>query len=168
MQKENEQLKSELAMETRHMSAKQTSGALSMLTTLQDQGDMYTRKIEIERQRNIERNLGPLIRDHSIGQEGLWSYIDIYDLANAIVLSASADHETAPGHEVLYIAAEDNIGGARSQTSSGARRQTAVRAVGTPGGEETAKAAEARQPAQRTEARWSEVLHVHRMMRYHF
>lgn len=28
-------------------------------------------------ERNIERNLGPLIRDHSIPQEGLWSYIDI-------------------------------------------------------------------------------------------
>ena len=82
-------------------------------------------------QRNIERNLGPLIRDHSIPQEGLWSYIDIYDLADAIVLSASAGvssvcavlglhaqymtgrcnlSETA-GHEVLYIAAADNIGG---------------------------------------------------------
>ena len=24
-------------------------------------------------ERNIERNLGPLIRDHSIPQEGLWS-----------------------------------------------------------------------------------------------
>jgi nucleoside-diphosphate-sugar epimerase len=59
-------------------------------------------------ERNIERNLGPLIRDLSIPQEGLWSYIDIYDLADAIVLSAAA---TTTGHEVLYIAAADNIGG---------------------------------------------------------
>ena len=35
LQKENEQLKSEMSMETRHMSAKQTSGALTMLTSLQ-------------------------------------------------------------------------------------------------------------------------------------
>jgi UDP-glucose 4-epimerase len=43
------------------------------------------------------------------GQEGLWSYIDIYDLADAIVLAAS--NTTLEGHEVLYIAAADNIGG---------------------------------------------------------
>ena len=84
-------------------------------------------------ERNIERNLGPLIRDHSIPQEGLWSYIDICahltplpllsgasldpasvllcradDLAESIVLSSACE---APGHEVLYIAAADNIGG---------------------------------------------------------
>jgi hypothetical protein len=47
-------------------------------------------------ERNIERNLGPLIRDHSIPQEGLWSYIDIYDLANAIVLAAAAGAQSLP------------------------------------------------------------------------
>ena len=41
-------------------------------------------------ERNIERNLGPLIRDHSIEQEGLWSYIDIYDLSDSIVLASAA------------------------------------------------------------------------------
>ena len=59
-------------------------------------------------ERNVERNLGPLIRDHSIPQEGLWSYIDIYDLASAIVMASVA---ATTGHEVLYIAAADNIGG---------------------------------------------------------
>lgn len=56
----------------------------------------------------MERNLGPLIRDHSIPQEGLWSYIDIYDLADSIVM---ASYASTSGHEVLYIAAADNIGG---------------------------------------------------------
>jgi len=59
-------------------------------------------------ERNVERNLGPLIRDHSIPQEGLWSYIDIYDLADSIVM---ASYASTSGHEVLYIAAADNIGG---------------------------------------------------------
>lgn len=59
-------------------------------------------------ERNIERNLGPLIRDLTIPQEGLWSYIDIYDLAESIVM---ASYAKTTGHEVLYIAAADNIGG---------------------------------------------------------
>ncbi|WP_219468539.1 NAD-dependent epimerase/dehydratase family protein [Nonomuraea rhizosphaerae] len=57
---------------------------------------------------NYERNLGPQIRDpHEIGA-GLWSYIDVYDLADAIVLAAESD---LPGHEVFYIASPDNAGG---------------------------------------------------------
>lgn len=58
-------------------------------------------------ERNIERNLGPHIRDQSLPQDGLWSYIDIYDLADAIVLAAQTP---TPGHEVVYVAAADNIG----------------------------------------------------------
>jgi hypothetical protein len=38
------------------------------------------------------------IRDLSIPQEGLWSYIDIYDLAEAIVLASEC---AAAGHEVV-------------------------------------------------------------------
>jgi nucleoside-diphosphate-sugar epimerase len=38
----------------------------------------------------------------------LWSYIDVYDLADAIVLAAQSD---LPGHEVFYIASPDNVGG---------------------------------------------------------
>lgn len=78
---------------------RRTSGALQIISI---------RPSWCQDERNIERNLGPLIRDHSIGQEGLWSYIDIYDLADAIVLSAACE---VPGHEVVYIAAADNIGG---------------------------------------------------------
>ena len=52
-------------------------------------------------ERNIERNLGPLIRDHSIPQEGLWSYIDIYDLASAIVLASAAGE--LPVHDSATI-----------------------------------------------------------------
>jgi nucleoside-diphosphate-sugar epimerase len=36
-----------------------------------------------------------------------WSYIDVYDLADAIVLATEAD---LPGHEVFYIASPDNVG----------------------------------------------------------
>jgi len=78
---------------------RRTSGALKIISI---------RPSWCQDERNIERNLGPLIRDHSIPQEGLWSYIDIYDLADAIRLAASAEVD---GHEVVYIAAADNIGG---------------------------------------------------------
>ena len=79
---------------------RRTSGALQIFSI---------RPSWCQDERNIERNLGPLIRDHSIGQEGLWSYIDIYDLADAIVLAAA--NTSVAGHEILYIAAADNIGG---------------------------------------------------------
>jgi UDP-glucose 4-epimerase len=58
---------------------------------------------------NVARNLGPLIRDRSLPQAGMWSYIIIADLARAIVQAAHAGG--VAGHEVVYIAAEDNIGG---------------------------------------------------------
>lgn len=57
---------------------------------------------------NYERNLGPQVRDVSEVGAGLWSYIDVYDLADAIVLAAESD---LPGHEVFYIASPDNAGG---------------------------------------------------------
>jgi nucleoside-diphosphate-sugar epimerase len=58
---------------------------------------------------NIARNLGPLIKDPSLPQAGMWAYICIADLADAIVRAASV--EGLVGHEVVYIAAADNIGG---------------------------------------------------------
>ena len=62
---------------------------------------------------NIERNLGPLIRDPTLPQPGMWAYIIIEDLAAAIVaaakLPAAALEPTR--HEVVYIAAADNAGG---------------------------------------------------------
>jgi len=57
---------------------------------------------------NYERNLGPQVRDASVLSANLWSYIDVYDLADAIVLAAQSD---LPGHEVFYIASPDNVGG---------------------------------------------------------
>ncbi len=57
---------------------------------------------------NYEVNLGPQIRDASVLSPNLWSYIDVYDLADAIVLATESD---LPGHEVFYIASPDNVGG---------------------------------------------------------
>jgi nucleoside-diphosphate-sugar epimerase len=57
---------------------------------------------------NYERNLGPQVRDASVLSPGFWSYIDVYDLADAIVLAVESD---LAGHEVFYIASPDNVGG---------------------------------------------------------
>ena len=58
---------------------------------------------------NYERNLGPIVS--SAGAEpsnSFWSYIDVYDLADA--LRGAAERDT-PGHEVLFIASPDNATG---------------------------------------------------------
>lgn len=52
---------------------------------------------------NIERNLGPLVRDPTLPNEGMWSYICIPDLADAIVLAATAATRVS-GHEVCRSA----------------------------------------------------------------
>ncbi|MCQ2002149.1 NAD(P)-dependent oxidoreductase [Arthrobacter zhaoxinii] len=57
---------------------------------------------------NYELNLGPQVRDSSVLSPGLWSYVDVYDLADAIVLATESD---LPGHELFYIASPDNVGG---------------------------------------------------------
>jgi UDP-glucose 4-epimerase len=58
---------------------------------------------------NIERNLGPIVRGDDDGPSaGFWSYTDAYDLADALRLAAES---SLPGHEVLYIAQEDNSTG---------------------------------------------------------
>ena len=49
-----------------------------------------------------------MLRDRSELSAGFWSYIDVYDLADAMVLAAESD---LPGHEVFYIASPDNVGG---------------------------------------------------------
>jgi nucleoside-diphosphate-sugar epimerase len=49
-----------------------------------------------------------MVRDASLIGAGLWSYTDVYDLADAIVLAVESG---LPGHEVFYIAAPDNAGG---------------------------------------------------------
>lgn len=77
---------------------------------------------------NMERNIGPLVRDASLPNEGMWAYICIPDLAEALALAAltparkagdeaaAADGSGSGGlvqgtHEVIYIAAADNAGG---------------------------------------------------------
>jgi UDP-glucose 4-epimerase len=62
----------------------------------------------VQNEQNYERNLGPQVRDASVLSPNLWSYIDVYDLADAIVLATESQ---LPGHEVFYIASPDNVGG---------------------------------------------------------
>jgi UDP-glucose 4-epimerase len=54
---------------------------------------------------NYEQNLGPTLRDPAEGSASFWSYIDVYDLADALRLAAESD---LPGHETMYIASPDN------------------------------------------------------------
>jgi nucleoside-diphosphate-sugar epimerase len=53
-------------------------------------------------------NLGRLVADRSAPSVGGWPYIDADDLADAIRLAVESE---LPGHEVMYIAAPDTIGG---------------------------------------------------------
>lgn len=62
----------------------------------------------VQHEGTYERNLGPQVRDAAILSPNLWSYIDVYDLADAIGLAVESD---LPGHEVFYIASPDNVGG---------------------------------------------------------
>ena len=62
----------------------------------------------VQNEDNYEQNLGPQVRDAGVLSPNLWSYIDVYDLADAIVLAAESE---LPGHEVFYIASPDNVGG---------------------------------------------------------
>jgi UDP-glucose 4-epimerase len=58
---------------------------------------------------NIERNLGPIVRARGTDKSAsFWSYVDVYDLADLLLLAATAD---VPGHEVIYAAAADNAAG---------------------------------------------------------
>ena len=62
----------------------------------------------VQHEGNYERNLGPQVRDPSVLSPNFWSYIDVYDLADALVLAVESG---LPGHEVFYIASPDNVGG---------------------------------------------------------
>jgi nucleoside-diphosphate-sugar epimerase len=58
---------------------------------------------------NIERNLGPHVRGEDDGPSAsFWSYTDVYDLAQALRLAAESN---LPGHEVFYVAQDDNSTG---------------------------------------------------------
>ena len=55
---------------------------------------------------NYDSNLGPALRDpEGTPSPGFWSYIDVYDLADALALAAETELDT---HEVFYIASPDN------------------------------------------------------------
>jgi nucleoside-diphosphate-sugar epimerase len=57
---------------------------------------------------NYERSLGPVVREPFGLAQNLWSYVDVYDLADAIVLAVECD---LPGHEAFYVTAADNAAG---------------------------------------------------------
>ena len=57
---------------------------------------------------SYERNLGPIVRDPSLAIGNYCSYIDVYDLCEATVLAVESE---LPGHEVVYVASPDTIGG---------------------------------------------------------
>jgi nucleoside-diphosphate-sugar epimerase len=61
----------------------------------------------VQHEGNYERNLGPQVRDAAVLSANFWSYIDVYDLADAIALAVGSE---LPGHEVFYIASPDNVG----------------------------------------------------------
>lgn len=54
LKKDNERLKEDLALETRQAKQANNMSASAQIAKLQDQGDMYTRKIEIEKRRIAE------------------------------------------------------------------------------------------------------------------
>src|SRR3954453_20327447 len=57
---------------------------------------------------NYAHNLGPALRDpEAEASASLWAYIDVYDLASALILAAESELDT---HEVFYIASPDNLG----------------------------------------------------------
>lgn len=59
----------------------------------------------VQHEGNYERNLGPLVRDPSLPSGNYYSYVDVYDLADAIRLAVESD---LPGHEVIFVASPDN------------------------------------------------------------
>ena len=64
LRKENESLKSELAMETRHASVKVSNAHAAKLSSLQEQGNLYSSKIAIQ-----EKNIGEINKQIKLMQE---------------------------------------------------------------------------------------------------
>jgi UDP-glucose 4-epimerase len=56
---------------------------------------------------NYARSLGPWLRDPA-PSEGFWSYVDVYDLADAARLAVESELD---GHHAMYVAAADNGAG---------------------------------------------------------
>jgi nucleoside-diphosphate-sugar epimerase len=61
----------------------------------------------VQTKETYEQNLGSLVVGVAGPSANLWSYVDVDDLADAIVVSAESE---LPGHEVFYVAAADNFG----------------------------------------------------------
>ncbi len=57
---------------------------------------------------NYHRTLAPYLQDPDLPSVTFWSYVDAYDLAELIALAAEA---STAGHEVVYAAQPDNMGG---------------------------------------------------------
>jgi UDP-glucose 4-epimerase len=58
---------------------------------------------------NAEEYFGPQVRNPAAHTTpNVHSYVDIYDLADAVVGAVASD---LPGHEVMYLASPDNVGG---------------------------------------------------------
>ena len=57
---------------------------------------------------SYEPNLGPIVRDPSVLVANYCSYVDVYDLVEATILAVESK---LPGHEVVYVASPDTIGG---------------------------------------------------------
>jgi len=53
------------------------------------------RPSHVQYEGQLRADLGPQVRDPSVLSPNLWSYIDAYDLADAIRLAAESD---LPGH----------------------------------------------------------------------
>jgi nucleoside-diphosphate-sugar epimerase len=70
-----------------------------------DIGCISIRPSWVQWEGNYEHNLGPCLRDPDEPSASFWSYIDVYDLADALRLAAESE---LPGHEVFYIASPDN------------------------------------------------------------
>ena len=62
----------------------------------------------IQFENNIEFNVGELVRNRARRSNNFHSYTDPNDLADAIVLALQAP---LPGHEVMFVAQPDNVGG---------------------------------------------------------
>lgn len=62
----------------------------------------------VQHMADYAEHLAPVLRDPASGAGNAWSYVDVADLADALVLAAESDLD---GHEVFYIASPDNSTG---------------------------------------------------------
>ncbi len=74
---------------------------------------------------NYARNVGPFLLDPDLPSTTFWSYVDAYDLGQLIALAIES---ATPGHEVVYAAQPDNVGG-RDLATAMARHFPTVRVL---------------------------------------